>query len=150
MKISKVWVGLILASLLINVLFLSYIVANNSNLHSRYPLTAHEYLQTRMDIRMLYYVGIVSKPVFPLGARVYPGIGDSDVLLNISWFAHGDAQNKHVISTKLAEDLETLLKSMHEKGIWGPNPVITCVQYEVVNDEFVEIHRFERRVDTTY
>lgn len=149
MKLSKIWVGLILASLLVNVLFLSYLVANNSNLDNLYAPTAHEYLQLQIDIRTLYYVNLVSNKVRSFGAKVYPGRGESDVLLHVNWTSHGDAETKTGISANLAKDMETLLKQMHYRGAWGSNAVITCVQNEFVSGKLREIRRFERHVDTS-
>lgn len=153
MKLSKFWMCVLIAGLIVNVLSLSYIVANKKGQHQPYTMTRLEYVKLQMKDIELSWKRIYSD----LGSVILsPGASDADMHIEITWnpSVQSIGLRENTMRDRLVNELASLLKIMHRSGNWDPNPTILCIQ-EIIymnkdRNEFkaVEINRIQKRVST--
>ena len=145
MRLSKFWLGMIIAGFIVNVLSLSYIVANNRGQLQPFTMTRIDYLELLMKNHALFYMARYDLKL--TSVYLSAGSADSDVELRINW--EDDVQvlgrSENIIRDVLVDLLEIEITHMYKLNSWESNPRITCIQK--IGD--VEVSRIDRRVSTT-
>lgn len=144
MKLSKVWIILIIAVLLVNVLTLSYIVANKKAQYDAYMMTRMDYINIVMDIHANSYTARHQLDLS--NVALYAGDADSEVHMEITWGKDtkfiGELEN--AVRDAFVNILAAELKLMYQLGNWESNPLILCVQ----KIGYDEVDKIQKRVST--